>query len=64
MADNNNKLTLLKRNKNIALAIANFITIKAEEDGERKQDNNEQQHLKYVHKFSGMGTGKEKKNLK
>ena len=29
----------------------------------RKQDNNEQ-HLKYVHKFSGMGTGKEKKNLK
>ena len=30
----------------------------------RKQDNNEQQHLKYVHKFSGMGTGKEKKNLK
>ena len=27
----------------------------------RKQDNNEQQHLKYVHKFSGMGTGKGKK---
>ena len=27
----------------------------------RKQDNNEQQHLKYVHKFSGMDTGKEKK---
>ena len=33
----------------------------ASETKTRKQDNNEQQHPKYVYKFSGMGTGKEKK---
>ena len=27
----------------------------------RKRDNDEQQHPKYVYKFSVMGTGKEKK---
>ena len=65
MADNNNKLTLLRRNKNIPLAIANNNKGGGrcwwDENKETRQQWTTTSEIMYVHKFSGMGTGKEKK---